>query len=73
MTAEEEEELAQFELENFYNPIKGNVAFASAYDGWAFTLDTFYRDIAKKLEVNPKALKEFLWGKFYFNKKEKKI
>ena len=70
---EEEKDQETAELDNFYDPVSGNVAFASAYDGWAFTLDTFYRDIAKKLDVNPRALKTFLWGRYYYNKKEQKI
>jgi hypothetical protein len=35
------------ELEHFYSPEKGNVAFASAYDNWAFTLASFAPKVAK--------------------------
>ena len=56
-----------------YSPDKGNVAFASAYDNWAFTLDSFAPRIAKTLGLNPNGLKKFLWGKFYYVSSEKKI
>jgi ribosome assembly protein 1 len=49
------------------------VAFASAYDNWAFTLSSFAPKIAKQLGMNPNALKKFLWGKFYYKAAEKKI
>jgi len=52
-----------------FSPDKGNVAFASAYDNWAFTLDSFAPKIAKTLGMNPNALKKFLWGQYYYNTK----
>lgn len=43
---EEEEELAEHahgeeEEEQAFSPERGNVAFGSAYDGWAFRIDQF--------------------------------
>jgi translation elongation factor EF-G len=49
------------------------VAFASAFDNWAFTLGSFAPKIAGKLGMNPNALKKFLWGKYYYVASEKKI
>jgi ribosome assembly protein 1 len=66
-------EIEATELEHFYSPEKGNVAFSSAYDNWAFTLGSFAPKIAKTFGMNPNALKKFLWGKFYYKSSEKKI
>lgn len=65
MTQDEQERL---EEEFFYSPEKGNVAFVSAVDNWAFTLDTFAPRICKQLGMGnkPKMLKKFLWGQFYY-------
>ena len=50
------------------------MAFASAYDNWAFTLDTVVPRIAKQLGMgNTNKLKPFLWGKYYYVAKDKKI
>lgn len=49
------------------------MAFASAFDNWAFTLGSFAPKIAGKLGMNPNALKKFLWGKYYYVASEKKI
>ena len=57
----------------FFAPEKGNVAFSSAIDRWAFTLREFAEIYAQKLGVSPKALCSFLWGQFFFNSKTKKV
>ncbi len=67
------EDIEAKELEHFYSPEKGNVAFGSAYDNWAFTLESFAPRIAKTFGMNPNVLKKFLWGKFYYKSSEKKI
>jgi hypothetical protein len=54
--AEEEEALEKIEEEHFYNPLKGNVAFCSAYHNWAFTLKSWAVTIAEKLEMTPNQL-----------------
>ena len=51
----------------------GNVVFASAVDGWAFSIDTFAEIYAKKLSFNLSVLRRTLWGDYYINVKEKKI
>lgn len=66
-------ELEAAEEEHLYSPEKGNVAFASAIDNWGFTLDSLCPRIAKQFGMNPKMLKKFMWGKYYFKAAEKKI
>lgn len=44
------------ESEYFFCPEKGNVAFASATDCWAFNLTTFARKIALRFGMNPRIL-----------------
>ena len=47
--------------------------FASAYDGWAFAVETFVKIYASKLKMSEPVLRKTLWGDFYINAKEKKI
>jgi ribosome assembly protein 1 len=57
----------------FFCPEKGNVAFSSALDCWAFNLTIltiFSRKIAQKYGMNPRVLQKFLWGDFYFAEKK---
>ena len=51
------------------------MAFVSAMDNWAFTLDTFAPRICKQLGMGnkPKLLKKYLWGQYYYVQKEKKL
>jgi elongation factor 2 len=50
------------------DPCKGNVAFGSGMNKWAFTLQTFARFYEKKFpKVDINKLKEKLWGENYFN------
>ncbi|PRP80862.1 Elongation factor Tu GTP binding domain containing protein [Planoprotostelium fungivorum] len=57
----------------YFSPEKGNVVFASAFDGWAFRIDDFCELYAKKLGVKSSTLQKTLWGDYYFNPKTKKI
>jgi ribosome assembly protein 1 len=54
--AEDEEALEQRENELFFCPEKGNVAFSSALDCWAFNLTMFSRRLAQKFGMNPRVL-----------------
>jgi ribosome assembly protein 1 len=58
-----------------FSPEKGNVVFASAYDGWAFSLSDFARMWSTRLPnaPAPRVLKEYLWGDFAYNKKSGKV
>lgn len=54
------------------DPTKGNVAFASGRDGWAFTL-TQFADFYNKKKKQPSAtLINKLWGENYFNPESNK-
>jgi len=58
-----------------FSPEKGNVVFASAYDGWAFSLSDFARMWSTRLPnaPAPRVLKEYLWGDFAYNRKSGKV
>ena len=57
----------------YFSPEMGNVVFSSAYDGWAFSINTFSKIYSSKLGFSEKALNRFLWGDYYINKKLKKF
>ncbi|KAK6200093.1 translation elongation factor 2/ribosome biogenesis protein RIA1 [Scheffersomyces amazonensis] len=59
--------------ELYFTPEKNNVVFASAIDGWAFTVNTFARIYAAKLGFSHNVLTKTLWGDFYLDMKNKKI
>lgn len=65
--------IEQQEKEIYFSPEKGNVIFASAYDCWAFTLNTFAEILNKKLGFKKEAITKLLWGDYYFNVKTKKV
>ncbi|KAJ5074290.1 eukaryotic translation elongation factor 2a tandem duplicate 1-related [Anaeramoeba ignava] len=54
------------------DPLKGNVVFASGFQGWGFTLDTFARKYAEKNQSKAKSLSKHFWGENYFDPKTKK-
>ncbi|KAF3082120.1 Elongation factor 2 [Orbilia oligospora] len=54
------------------SPEKGNVAFAAALQGWAFTIRSFATRYAQKFGVNKEKMMERLWGDMYFNPFTKK-
>ncbi|KAL4448964.1 hypothetical protein ABPG77_007681 [Micractinium sp. CCAP 211/92] len=66
---EQEEE----EEEQAFSPERGNVAFGSAYDGWAFRIDQFAEMYAAKLGCKAAALQRTLWGDFAYQPKTKRI
>ena len=65
-------DLERVDLDAF-RPESCNVAFGSAFDGWAFRLDQFSSMYADKLGCNPDALTRALWGGWAYNVKEKKV
>ncbi|XP_033751103.1 elongation factor-like GTPase 1 isoform X2 [Pecten maximus] len=67
--ADDEEE----ERNIFFSPTQGNVVFASAYDGWGFTINHFADMFSKKLGIKKEVLQKTLWGDFYLNSKTKRI
>lgn len=57
----------------YFAPERNNVIFASAIDGWAFTVRQFADLYEKKLGVKKTVLEKVLWGDFYLDPKTKKI
>lgn len=57
----------------YFMPEKNNVIFASALDGWGFTISSFSHCISKKLKIRESVLSKTLWGDYYINVKQKKI
>eukprot|EP00953_Heterococcus_sp_UTEX-ZZ885_P037920 19465-Heterococcus_DN1.PRE.1 len=51
----------------------GEVVFASALDGWGFSLQQFARLWAKKLQAKPPQLRRMLWGEYAYSAKAKKV
>ena len=52
----------------FFSPSKGNVVFASAHAGWAFSLDDFAGMLAEKLGASQSGLRKHLWGAWAYKK-----
>ena len=59
--------------EQWFEPAKGNVIFASSVDGWGFTTAHFARLYAQKLSWSEHALRTALWGEWYLDQRRKKI
>lgn len=59
-------------LEWQVDPVLGNVIFASGYQGWAFSLDTFAQMYASKFKTDAARLRTKLWGDWYFDAERSK-
>ncbi|DBA75465.1 TPA: hypothetical protein ACH3X1_010720 [Trebouxia sp. C0004] len=59
--------------EDHFQPQLGNVAFASAHDGWAFRISQLAKQYADKLGCNAFGLEQALWGDYAFQAKTKRI
>jgi ribosome assembly protein 1 len=70
---EEEEEEEDRSSSGYFSPEKGNVAFASAIDGWAFRINHFADIYSEKFGISKAVLMKTLWGNFYLQPKTKKI
>ncbi|KAG7194696.1 Cytoplasmic GTPase/eEF2-like protein (ribosomal biogenesis) [Scheffersomyces spartinae] len=57
----------------YFAPERNNVIFASAIDGWAFSINTFARLYQAKLGFSQSVLTKTLWGDFYLDMKNRKI
>ncbi|KAJ0056722.1 hypothetical protein NL108_012665 [Boleophthalmus pectinirostris] len=57
----------------YFSPDQGNVVFASAIDGWGFSIQQFAKIYSERLGVRAEVLQKTLWGDFYLNAKAKKI
>lgn len=60
-------------ISGYFSPERGNVAFASAIDGWAFRLNEFAALFSKKFGLSEKVLMKSLWGEYYLHAKSKRI
>lgn len=61
------------EVEDIFDPTKGNVVFGCAFDGWAFRVQQFAKMYAQKLGASASALTQGLWGEFYYHPKAKTV
>ncbi|KAF8681672.1 hypothetical protein HU200_045098 [Digitaria exilis] len=59
--------------EDTFQPLKGNVVFACALDGWGFRPQQFADLYAKKVGVKSSAFLRGLWGPRYLDKKTGKV
>uniref|UniRef100_A0A8C2YVW1 Elongation factor-like 1 n=1 Tax=Cyclopterus lumpus TaxID=8103 RepID=A0A8C2YVW1_CYCLU len=57
----------------YFSPDQGNVVFASATDGWGFSIQQFAQIYSQKMGIKAEVLLKTLWGDFYLNAKAKKI
>lgn len=78
-TAEQKGDVPDAEYEEkddediYFAPERNNVIFASAIDGWAFTVRQFAGLYEKKLGIKRSTLQKVLWGNFYLDPKTKKL
>jgi ribosome assembly protein 1 len=58
-----------------FDPIKGNVVFASALHGWGFTVPTLARSLfkSKTIPMKPPLLRQYLFGDFKYNTETNKV
>ncbi|GAA6229838.1 elongation factor-like GTPase 1 [Lates japonicus] len=57
----------------YFSPDQGNVVFASAIDGWGFSIQQFAHIYSQRMGIKTEVLLKTLWGDFYLNAKAKKI
>ncbi|KAK2853376.1 hypothetical protein Q5P01_006037 [Channa striata] len=57
----------------YFSPDQGNVVFASAIDGWGFSIQQFAQIYSQKMGIRKQVLLKTLWGDFYLIAKAKKI
>ncbi len=57
----------------YFSPEKGNVAFASAIDGWAFRISDFATIFSKRTGIPEQLLRDTLWGDYYIQMKSKRV
>ncbi|XP_035768644.1 elongation factor-like GTPase 1 [Neolamprologus brichardi] len=57
----------------YFSPDQGNVVFASAIDGWGFSIRQFAQIYSERMGIKKEVLLKTLWGDFYLNMKAKRI
>ena len=65
----------KYNVDEYFSPLKGNVLFCSALDGWGFTIDSMAQIFGEKwgLKGDSDKIKKYFWGEYYFDFKNKKI
>ncbi|CAG9462272.1 unnamed protein product [Pedinophyceae sp. YPF-701] len=61
------------DVEDVFCPAKGNVVFASAFDGWAFQVEHFVGMWTKKLKCSAADVRSAIWGDWAFQAKTKQF
>lgn len=61
------------DAELYFDPVRGNVIFASSLYGFAFRLHSFSHLYSKKLGLPEDKFRSFLWGDWYFDAKGKRM
>jgi len=58
-----------------FDPVRGNVVFASALHGWGFTVPTLARSLfkTKTIPMKPPMLRQYLFGDFKYNGESGKV
>ena len=63
----------QHEQMQMFDPLAGNVIFASSTDGWAFTVERFVGLYSAKLDMKAEALRQTLWGDYFFESRNRRV
>lgn len=73
MHTREDESASEDEQEDReLSPEKGNVVFASAHDGWAFSTEQFAGMYAAKMGIKQTRLAKIMWGDWAYDAKNKR-
>ena len=58
-----------------FDPVKGNVVFASALHGWGFTVPTLARSLfkSKTIPIKPPTLRQYLFGDYRYKHENGKV
>lgn len=57
----------------YFSPELNNIIFASAIDGWGFTVGQFAGIYERKLGMKREKLEKVLWGNYFFDPKTKRV
>ncbi|XP_068176852.1 elongation factor-like GTPase 1 [Antennarius striatus] len=57
----------------YFSPDQGNVVFASAVDGWGFSVQQFALIYSQRMGVRREVLLKTLWGDFYLDARARRI
>jgi ribosome assembly protein 1 len=72
---DEDHDDEQEEQRWIFEPQRGNIIFGSALFGWGFTVPSLARSLFKNkiVPIKPAALKQYLFGDFYFKVQQQKM